>query len=411
MKPYDIAIIGAGPAGIMASLFAAKNGAKVVLIEKNDIIGRKILATGNGRCNLTNKFVNVTSYHGDNPSFVEPIFSQFGSGQTVAFFESLGVVIKEEDRGRIFPRTNQASTIVQALGHELSENMVTVMVRSIVKNIERDKLWQIDIEDNNQLLAKSLILTTGGKAAFQFGSSGDGLFWAKKLGHTIEPLYAALVPIETAESWPATIQGLKVEARIKAFYKDNLLAEKTGDLLFTHYGLSGPAVMSLSGNFADKADDKQNNVRLEIDFFPETGTRELHEKINSIFQSNGAKTALNNLRGMIAQNLLELILNNMSLNKDKKSAEFSNAEIGNIIKAFKSTVLHLKKLRPLKEAQVTRGGICLKEIENNTLESKKIQNLFFAGEIIDIDGDSGGFNLQWAWSSGYVAGSHASNQR
>ncbi|MDD5693306.1 MAG: NAD(P)/FAD-dependent oxidoreductase [Patescibacteria group bacterium] len=411
MKPYDIAIIGAGPAGIMASLFAAKNGAKVVLIEKNDIIGRKILATGNGRCNLTNKFVNVTSYHGDNPSFVEPVFSQFGSGQTVAFFESLGVVLKEEDRGRIFPRTNQASTIVQALEHELSENKVRVMVKSIVKNIERDKLWQIDIEDNNQLLAKSLILTTGGKAAFQFGSSGDGLFWAKKLGHTIEPLYAALVPIETAESWPATIQGLKVEARIKAFYKNNLLAEKTGDLLFTHYGLSGPAVMSLSGDFADKADDKQNNVRLEIDFFPETGTRELHEKINSIFQSNGAKTALNNLRGMIAQNLLELILNNMSLNKDKKSAEFSNAEIGNIIKAFKSTVLHLKKLRPLKEAQVTRGGICLKEIENNTLESKKIQNLFFAGEIIDIDGDSGGFNLQWAWSSGYVAGSHASNQR
>ncbi|MFA5197399.1 MAG: NAD(P)/FAD-dependent oxidoreductase [Patescibacteria group bacterium] len=411
MKPYDIAIIGAGPAGIMASLFAAKNGAKVVLIEKNDIIGRKILATGNGRCNLTNKFVNVTSYHGDNPSFVEPIFSQFGSEQTVAFFESLGVVLKEEDRGRIFPRTNQASTIVQALEHELSENKVTVMVKSIVKNIERDKLWQIDIEDNNQLLAKSLVLTTGGKAAFQFGSSGDGLFWAKKLGHTIEPLYAALVPIETAESWPATIQGLKVEAKIKAFYKNNPLAEKTGDLLFTHYGLSGPAVMSLSGDFADKADDKQNNVRLEIDFFPEADTRELHEKINSIFQSNGAKSALNNLRGMIPQNLLELILYNMSLDKDKKSAEFSNAEIGNIIKAFKSTVLHLKKLRPLKEAQVTRGGICLKEIDNNTLESKKIQNLFFAGEIIDIDGDSGGFNLQWAWSSGYVAGSHASNQR
>ena len=410
MKNIDVAIIGAGPAGIMASLFAAKNGARVLLIEKNEIIGRKILATGNGRCNLSNKNIETVRYHGSNPNFVDAIFSQFDYEQTIAFFESIGVFLKEEDHGRIFPRTNQATTIVQALEHELIENNIQIMTNANVKSISNKTSWKIDLENHSSYLAEKIILTTGGKAAHQFGSSGDGLFWAKNMGHTVRPLYAALVPVETTETWPTKIQGLKVESRLKAFNKNQLLSENFGDLLFTHYGLSGPAIMGISGEIAPAVSEKPNYVRLEIDFIPEIDNEHLKRKINLLLQNNGAKSIINNLRGMVPQGLIEVILDNVSIAKEKKSAEISQKEIENIISALKSADLHIKKLRPLKEAQVTKGGISLDEINNCTLESNIINNIYFAGEILDIDGDSGGFNLQWAWSSGYVAGTNSFSQ-
>ena len=408
MDNYDIAIIGAGPAGIMASISASKNGARVLLLEKNANLGRKLLITGNGRCNLTNKNIETSRYHGSNPKFVEPVFAQFNYEQTITFFESLGIVFKEENHGRIFPRTNQATTIVQALEHEIRENKIHVMTKANVNHIIKDKPWKIDLENHNSFIVKNIIVTTGGKAAHQFGSSGDGLFWSKNLGHTIKPLYASLVPAETTEAWPTQLQGLKVESTIRGFYENRRLAESTGDLLFTHYGLSGPAIMSISGDIAALVSEKPNLVRLEIDFIPEIGYKDLKHKINTIFRSNGAKSICNNLRGMIPQGLLELTLDNVSIAKGKKSAEISQKEIDVIINSLKSTCLHIKNLRPLKEAQVTRGGISLDEVDNHTLESKIVKGIFFAGEILDIDGDSGGFNLQWAWSSGYVAGIHAS---
>lgn len=403
---YDVAIIGAGAAGIMAALSASKNSKSVILIEKNQIIGRKILATGNGRCNLTNSNTDVSRFHGAEPSFIGNVLSQFDQIKTMQYFESLGLILKEEDNGRIFPRTNQASTVVDALSHELNRQKVTVKTNCLVKEIKHDGTWKIRTEDNKEILAKKLILTTGGKAAHQLGSSGDGLFWIEKLGHTVTPIHAALVPIETVESWPKDIQGLKVEGTAHVVVDGKIIDQKHGDILFTHYGLSGPAIMGLSRTIAPLLE--KSKVLIKIDAVPEEDNNSLDEKIKKIFSLNGVKSVKNALAGMVPANLVLAILKNLSINPDKKSAEISRSDRQIIVEALKSLTLTVSKTRPLKEAQVTSGGILSSEIDPETMRSKIIPDLYFAGEIIDVDGDSGGFNLQWAWSSGHLAGENTS---
>ncbi|MFA4996356.1 MAG: NAD(P)/FAD-dependent oxidoreductase [Patescibacteria group bacterium] len=402
---YDVAIIGAGAAGIMAALSASENSKSVILIEKNQIIGRKILATGNGRCNLTNQNVDASRFHGAEPSFIKNVLSQFDQVKTMRYFESLGLILKEEDNGRIFPRTNQASTIVEALGHELNRKKVTVRTNCLVKEIKHDSTWKIKTENGQEILAKKLILTTGGKAAHQLGSSGDGLFWIEKIGHTVTPIYAALVPIETIESWPKDIQGLKIEGTANVVVNEKTVDQKHGDILFTHYGLSGPAIMGLSRTIAPLLE--KSKVMIKIDTIPEETNNSLDEKINKVFSINGVKSVKNALAGIVPTNLVLTILKNLSINPDKKAAEISRSDRQIIVETLKNLTLTVSKTRPLKEAQVTSGGILSSEIDSKTMKSRNIPDLYFAGEIVDVDGDSGGFNLQWAWSSGYVAGKSA----
>jgi len=402
---YDIAIIGAGAAGIMAALSASENSKSVVLIEKNQIIGRKILATGNGRCNLTNRNIDVSRFHGAESSFIKNILSEFDQTKTMQYFESLGLILKEEDNGRIFPRTNQASTVVDALSHQLNQQKVAVKANCLVKEIKYDNIWKIKAENNQEIAAKKLILTTGGKAAHHLGSSGDGLFWTKKMGHALTPIHAALVPIETVESWTKDIQGLKVEGTAKIVVNGKVLDQKHGDILFTHYGLSGPAIMGLSRTIAPLLE--KSKVFIKIDIIPEESDSSLDEKIKKIFSLNGVKSVKNALAGIVPANLVLTILKNLSINPDKKSAEISRNDRQAIIECLKSLTLTVKNIRPLKEAQITSGGILSSEIDPKTMRSKIIPELYFAGEIIDVDGDSGGFNLQWAWSSGHLAGKSA----
>ncbi len=402
---YDIAIIGAGPAGIMAALAASNSSKSVILIDKNDIIGRKILATGNGRCNLTNRFVDACRYHGANPSFVKDTLSEFDQNKTMEYFESLGLILKEEDKGRIFPRTNQASTVLDILTHELKLKKVEVKTNCLVRGIEKEGNWKIRIENGSEIFAKKLILTTGGKASHQLGSSGDGLFWIEKLGHKVTPIYAALVPVETAETWPRDIQGLKIEGTASVVANGNTIIQKTGDILFTHYGLSGPAIMGLSREIAPLLN--QSKVEIHIDAIPEEEASSLDKKIEKIFSTNGTKSVKNALAGIVPLNLVITILKNLSFNPDKKAAEVSKIDRKTIVQTLKNLTLTVSKVRPLKEAQVSSGGIPASEINEKTMQSKIVPNLYFAGEIIDVDGDSGGFNLQWAWSSGYLAGKSA----
>jgi len=411
MKIFDIAIIGGGPAGMMAGIIAGSNEAEVVLIEKNDSLGHKLLATGNGRCNITNQIINVSNYHGSDPCFVLPIFKKFSQKDTVDFFESLGVKLKEEDRGRLFPITDQAGTVLASLEKNLSTNNVTIKLDSCVKNIIFSDCWHIALDDNETIKARKVILTTGGRAAYHFGSSGDGLFWSQNLKHTIAPIYSALVPIETFERWPAKIQGIKTKVRARAYYQNKLVAEDCGDLLFTHYGLSGPAVMGLAGVIADLVECSSAPVELKLDLLPDLNENELIEKINYLFEENGAKSILNNLSEFLPQNLIKQTLAIPKIDLTKKSAEASRAERTNICKHLKEFSAKVSKLRPLKEAQVTRGGINTNEINNQTLESLIAPGLYFAGEILDIYADSGGYNLQWAWSSGYVSGQSASKAK
>ncbi|MEI7690396.1 MAG: NAD(P)/FAD-dependent oxidoreductase [bacterium] len=411
MKIFDIAIIGAGPAGMMAGIIAGRNGAEVILIEKNDSLGRKLLATGNGRCNITNQNIDVSHYHGSDPDFVLPIFKEFSQKDTVAFFESLGVKLKEEDRGRLFPNTDQAGTVLASLVKELSTNNVTIKMNSCVKDINFSDCWHVVLANKETIKARKVILTTGGRAAYHLGSSGDGLFWSQNLKHTIAPIYAALVPIETVEKWPERIQGIKTKVKAQAYHQNKLVAENRGDLLFTHYGLSGPAVMGLAGGIADLLDCSGASVELKVDLLPDFSENELIEKINFLFEKNGAKSILNNLSELLPQNLVKQTLAVTKVDLTKKSAETSRTERASICRHLKEFSAKVSKLRSLKEAQVTRGGINTNEVNNQTLESLIATDLYFAGEILDIYADSGGYNLQWSWSSGYVSGLSASKTK
>ncbi|MCX6810016.1 MAG: NAD(P)/FAD-dependent oxidoreductase [Candidatus Berkelbacteria bacterium] len=399
---YDVAIIGAGPAGIMAAITAKQNGASVILIEKNEAIGRKILATGNGRCNITNKFAKVENYHGSSPEFIKNVLSAFDQHKTMKFFDDLGLILKEEDRGRMFPRTNQAASVVDILAHELERLKVDIKLNAEVKKIEKNDGWEIVLADGSKINSGKLILTTGGRAAHQFGSSGDGHFWMKNIGHKVEDIYAALVPLETKETWVTDVQGLKVEAQASFFVDEKLVSQKSGDLIFTHFGLSGPAIMSQAGIIAPFVGNK--TVQVKLDFIGEKSAKELDEMIAKIFNSSGAKSTKNALVGLVPAKLIPIILHESKISDNKIAAEISKIQREEIVKNLKSLTLNISKLRPLKEAQVTRGGISTDEINSETLESKKIKGLYFAGEIMDVDGDSGGFNLQWAWSSGHLAG-------
>lgn len=402
MKIYDTAIIGAGPAGIMSAIISSQLGKRVVLIDKNEQIGRKLLATGNGRCNISNKNVSSDNYYGAPSSFTMSVINRFNQADVVEFFENMGLVLKEEDNGRLFPRTNQASSVVEVLKDKLIENKVELSLGSTVKNIERNKSWKIDLENGDSIESEKLILATGGKAAHYLGSSGDGLFWAQKLGHSLSPILASLVPIETVEKWPKQIQGIKLEAKVSISGDGNEISQKYGDLLFTHFGLSGPAILSQSRIIAEHL--ICSKVIIHIDIFPDIEKEALDKKIANIMNANGKKAIKNCLIGLLPQNMIGLILDLADISSDKKAAELSKSDRQQISNILKDLQLTASKTRPLKEAQVTAGGIKSEEINPETMESIIVKDLYFVGEIVDVDGDSGGYNLQWSWSSGYVAG-------
>lgn len=406
MKIFEVAIIGAGPAGIMATITAGKEGKSVLLLEKNEDIGRKILATGNGRCNLTNKNITIDRYHGSNKDFIQKVLSSFDQNKTIDFFENQGVLLKEEDRGRIFPRTNQAVTIVEALRHALDKENITVKTGEEVKDITKDLDWKIKT-NLNTFVAKKLILTTGGKAAHFLGSTGDGLFWARRLGHSIEPAFASLAPIETVESWPKEAQGIKADVRATGLHGGEVLAQVEREIIFTHYGVSGPGAMHLAGHLAPFAEN--GDAKIEIDFYPESAENELDAILAKILEANAKKTVKNALLGILPAGLLPIILKNAGVNENQKAAELSKEKRKRIIKELKQTSLKVKKIRPLKEAQVTKGGVSLSDVNPKTLKSLITPGLYFAGEILDVNADSGGFNLQWAWSSGFLAGKTAAS--
>lgn len=407
MKRYDIIIIGAGPAGMIAGISASQNGKSVLLIEKNYKLGRKVLATGNGRCNVTNRFADKFHYHGASPEFVAKVLSQFDQHQVMKFFEGLGVLLKEEDNGRMFPRTNQAETIVNALAEKLKEKKVEMILGQPVIDLTKiDDLFLIKLKNGEEFSADKVILTTGGKASEQYGANGDGYIWASNFGHHITPLYPALVPLETQERWPKGLAGLKVSGRVKVETDNQILGKKEGEVLFTHFGLSGPPILFLSSLISPILGEK--TVKIHLDLFSESTANNLDDKLEKIFKSNGKKSVKNALAGVAPANFISVFLKNLNIGPEKKAAEVSKIERGKIVSGFKDIILTVSALRPFSEAQTTVGGVETKEFNPATLESKIIPGLYLAGEILDVNADSGGFNLQWAWSSGYLAGLNAS---
>lgn len=396
---YDVIVIGGGPAGMMAAIFAARSGAKVAIVEKNDRLGLKVLATGNGRCNISNSEVTSSRYYGSVVSIFDVVYKQFDNVQTRAFFRDLEVELKEEDRGRLFPVTDKASTVVNALTKAIENAGVEVLTRSTVVEVVHGTEWRVKLGEK-ELKARQIVIATGGKAAHRLGSSGDGLFWAKKLGHTVTPIYAALVPIETEEAYVSDVMGVKLNVLASAFVEGKVLRKQAGDMLFTHYGLSGPSVMALAGTLAPFVGNKKTEIQANM--LPGLTRPALELKLLEIFQANPKKKVSNLLDSLLPAKLAKLVVRLAHL-ESKNASEVSKAERNNLIEQMQSFTLTVKKIRPLRDAQVTSGGIPVSEVTAD-LESKLVKGLYFVGEVLDIDGDSGGFNLQWAWSSGAVVG-------
>jgi predicted Rossmann fold flavoprotein len=399
---YQIVIIGGGASGLVAAIVAARRKQNVLIIEKNKELGTKILVTGNGRCNLTNINVSPDKYYGENTKCLHNIFSRFSYNDTIGFFEKLGVKLKTEPDGRVFPASDQASTVLAALERELSRLQVKIKLGERVTKLSTTKTgWQVST-DKNRYESKSVILAIGGKSYPQLGTNGDGYDIARQLDHRIVEPKPALVPLELSGAWYKDLPGIQVNVEL-ILKQENKYVKRSGDLLFTHFGISGPAVLDISRLV------RKNNSELFINFFPAyKNSRELESFFNTNWQSHPRKTILNSLAELLPKKLCFALLNILKINSDKQISQINQKERRLITKRFMNWQVSVKSTRSFAEAMVSAGGVATSEINPKTMESLKVKELYFAGEILDIDGVSGGYNLQFAWGTGYLAGLNCS---
>ena len=412
---FDIAVIGGGPAGMMAAGVAAESGAKVILIEKNQELGQKLLLTGNGRCNITNAESNLRKLvenYGKGGEFLFHAFSIFGPKEVMNFFDGIGIKTKIESDNRVFPVSEKAIDVLNALKNYLLKNKVDIslnspVLRIIFKDNKIEKLVvgdsSMDSGQSKEVIAKKYIFCTGGKSYPITGSTGDGFKWASNLGHSISELSPALVPIKLKEDWAKGLQGLVLKnVKISVFQKNKKEFQETGDVLFTHFGLSSPAILNMSKRIGELL--KRGEVKISLDLFPNANIEDLDKEIQQKINQNPKKYFKGFLADFIPQRFIPIFIKGLDMDTDKRINDITKKEKTSIAKHLKSIEVEVAGLMGFDQAMVTSGGVLLREIDDKTMKSKIIDNLFFAGEIIDIDGRTGGFNLQAGWSTGYLAG-------
>ncbi len=402
---YDVCVVGAGPAGLMAAGTAAQLGAKVVLIEKNSKPGRKLLLTGNGRCNLTNAKFNIKELADNytNGSFLFHCFSVFGPKQTIEFFEELDLKTKIEAKDRVFPQSDQAGDVLNALIKYIDKNKVEKLFDSQILDADFSK-GKIDklILKNKEIFAKNYIFCTGGQSYTETGSDGQGYQFAKKLGHKISQLRPAEVPLKLKEEWVQNLQGVGLKnTKITAISGKNKVSE-TGEIMFTQFGVSGPAALNITLTASDFIE--KEGTKLFLDFFPLENAEVLAKRIKQIFEKNPGKMFKNFSQEIVPSKLALVVANISAIKEDDKASGISKEKINTFIKNLKNFELTPNGLLGFDAANVTNGGVDIKEIDHKTMRSKIIKNLYFAGEIINVHGKTGGFNLQACWSTGRLAG-------
>lgn len=411
MNAKRIVVVGAGPAGMMAAIRASELRQDVTLIEKNPILGKKLLLSGKGRCNLTNacdldSFLQRFSRNGQ---FLRDTFKKFFHLDLMRFFEQRGLKLKTERQLRVFPQTNRANSIVELLKKELCKNKVKIIYRAVMKDIflQENKIKGLLLGDGRIIPADRLILATGGVSYSFTGSTGEGHELARKLGHRIIPLRPGLVPLQIRQQYPNLLEGLTLKnIRLKFSDGKKEIISPIGELLFTHFGISGPLVLSLSGEIAVWLKEN-NHVYVEIDLKPALSKEQLRARLLREFKLNSKKTIKNTLKSFLPKRLVDVFLGVAKILPDKKVSQITQKEREGLISLFKAMRLDIIKARPIDEAMITRGGVSLKDINPRTMESRIIKGLYFAGEMIDVDADTGGFNLQAAFSTGYLAGESA----
>ena len=408
-EKYDVAVIGAGPAGMMAAIQASNFGLSVVLIEKNSSLGKKLLLTGNGKCNLTNAEFNlkelVKNYN--NGEFLFHAFSVFGPKEVISFFEKLGVKTKIEKNKRVFPASEKAYEILSVLNKCLEDGKVNIFFNSEIIDIEcKDKKINKIILKDKVIEAKRYILCTGGKSYPLTGSDGLGYKLAEKLGHTIIRQMPALSSIRVKENWIKSVQGISLNnVKISAWQNKKNKLQEEGEILFTHFGITGPAILNISGDVGELLE--KGETKICIDIFPLLNQEKLMKNLEGVLKKHTNKTIKNIISIFIPERLAEVLLNLARIDKEKIANNLSKIERGLIVKLLKNIEINVESISPIEQATITRGGVDLKEINDKTMESKIISNLLFAGEIINVDGKSGGFNLQMCWSTGNLAGKNS----
>lgn len=412
-----VIIIGGGAAGMMAALFAARNGHEVHLYEKNEKLGKKLFITGKGRCNVTNAGDMDTLFHSviSNPKFLYSAFYGFTNEQVMELFEELGVPLKVERGSRVFPVSDHSSDVISALSRELKKLGVEVNLHSEVKEVliqeidsKSEDIFQREVsgvilQNGKQVMGDSCIVATGGISYASTGSTGDGYRFAKESGHHITELLPSLVPMEVKEWYAKELQGLSLRnVNGTIFDGKKKIYEEFGEMLFTHYGVSGPIIISASSKIGKRLQERE--LKLSIDLKPALTAEQLDQRILRDFEENRNKRFKNSVDKLFPAKLKPIMIELSGISPEKKVNEISKEErqrFGALIKSFDMT---LTGLRSFKEAIITKGGVSVKDINPGTMESKKVKGMYFIGEVLDLDALTGGFNLQIAWSTAAAAG-------
>lgn len=406
---YDVAVIGGGPAGMMAAISAGQSGAKVVLIEKNPRPGTKLLLTGGGRCNLTHigSGRDFCSEFGKSGDFLLSPISSFGVEETMDFFEKAGLELKEE-KGKVYPASEKSKDVLNILISLLKKNGVSLMVSSEVKDIRVDgsRIFSVVLSNKKEIKAKNYIFSTGGKSYPATGSTGEIFNLIKKIGHKVSEMKPALTPIETREEWTKNLQGISLEGvSVSLVQNGRKVKEEKGEILFTHFGLSGPLILNMSRLTGDLL--AKGKVKIVLDLFGGKNIEESDKYLQRIFNKNRNKHVLKCLSDIYTEKLSAFIMNFSGVSLEKKPNYLTKEERERLVRYMKGIELNVVGLLGFDRAMATHGGVSLKEIDSKTMKSKLIDNLYFAGEAIDLDGPSGGYNLQMCWTSGYMAGQNS----
>ncbi len=405
-----IAVSGGGAAGMIAAVFAARNGNEVSLYEKNEKLGKKLFITGKGRCNLTNTAEMEDMFNAvvSNPKFLYSSFYSFTNDQTIAFFEELGVKTKTERGGRVFPASDHSSDVIHGLERELNRLGVRIELNTEVKEIltENGKVQGLMLASGKKVEADAVIVAAGGLSYPSTGSTGDGYRMARSCGHKVTRLFPALVPMEVKEWYAKELMGLSLR-NIEITITDGTkkLYQDFGEMLFTHYGVSGPVILSASSIVGSRLAEKE--LTLHIDLKPALTKEQLDKRVLREFDANHNRQFKNASAGLFPAKLRPVIVELSGIPEEKKVNEITREERKKFTDLIKDFSMTLTGLRSYNEAIITKGGVSVKEIDPGTMESKLVKGLFFAGEVLDLDAVTGGFNLQIAWSTGFLAGTYA----
>lgn len=402
---------------MMAAVAAARNGAKVTLLEQNEKTGKKVFITGKGRCNITNACENEKFFDNviSNGKFLYSAFYQMDNQAVIRFFEQAGCKCKEERGERIFPVTDHSSDVIAALNREMTKEQVKIDLHTKVKALLTEQtedgiaVTGVLLTDGRTMYADKVIVATGGKSYEATGSTGDGYLFAQAVGHTVKEIKPALVPFTVKEEWCMKMQGLalkNVSVRLECGKKK--IYEGFGEMLFTHFGVSGPLILSASSYYVKKYLGQP--VTLSIDLKPALNREQLDKRILRDFEDNKNKQFKNSLDGLLPSKMIPVIIRLSGISPEKKVNEITREERGILVDLLKNLSMQITGTRDFKEAIITQGGVHVKEINPSTMESKLVKGLYFAGEVLDLDAVTGGFNLQIAWSTGYLAGISAAEE-